>query len=112
MARRANFAQTHRTDEADGLLVDIGNTLSPSTDALKADYIAEIMLLMGYDAVNLANRDFALGQTFLKRLEARYGLPLVSANIAYKETGKLFARPYVVKRFARKTLIQLFSRPY
>ncbi len=38
---------------------------------------------MGYDAVNVGELDFMLGQLFLKRIEREMGLPLVSANVVY-----------------------------
>ncbi len=60
---------------------------------------------MGYDAINVAGWDFFLGEKFLKDLGGKYKLPLISANIRYKDTGSHFARPYIIKRYGGKSFL-------
>ena len=67
--------------------------------------MAQGMALLGYDAINVAGWDFFLGERFLKDLQDKYKLPLVSANIRYKDTRSHFARPYIVKRYGGKSFL-------
>ncbi len=67
--------------------------------------MARGMATLGYDAINVAGWDFFLGEKFLKDLQDKYRLPLVSANIRYKDTGRHFARPYMVKRYGGKSFL-------
>lgn len=41
------------------------------------------MVAMGYDAVNVGDKDFRLGSTWLQDMRRTEGLPLLSANIVY-----------------------------
>ncbi len=60
---------------------------------------------MEYDAINLGTRDFCFGQRFLTELQRNYRIPLISANIRYKNTRRLFAEPYVIKKFNCKSFL-------
>jgi len=67
--------------------------------------MAKGMAILGYDAINVAGWDFFLGERFLRGLQDKYKLPLVSANIRYKETEAYFAKPYVVRRYGGRNFL-------
>lgn len=75
------------------------------TTKLKAGFMARGIATLDYDAINLAGWDFFLGEKFLRDLGNEYKLPLVSANIRYKDTGSHFARPYIIKRYGGKSFL-------
>ena len=87
------------------MVVDIGNTFATSRDSIKATYMMEIISRMEYDAINLGRRDFCFGQRFLTELQRNYQLPFISANICYKDTRRLFAEPYLIKKFNCKSFL-------
>ena len=97
LARRAALIDQLRTAEPNVVLVDGGNVL------FRADTISSggaIMLTayaqLGYQAVNLAYRDFRLGKQATVALIEEGVIDLVSANLVNADTGKLLAEPYVV----------------
>jgi len=89
------------------LVLDTGQFLcyGSRTSKLKAEFMARGMALLDYDAINVAGWDFFLGEKFLKDLGGKYKLPLISANIRYKDTGSHFARPYIIKRYGGKSFL-------
>jgi 2',3'-cyclic-nucleotide 2'-phosphodiesterase (5'-nucleotidase family) len=56
------------------------------------------MSMIGYDAINLGEKDLQYGAEFLNAMKKEHDLPLISANIYNKNTGKLFAEPFVIKK--------------
>lgn len=91
------------------LLVDTGNLLfrkpahteTKRRDALlRADLLIQSYNDMGYDAVNLGEKDLTMGVRFLSDLARKAKFPFVSANLQDKKTGKTNFKPYVVKEIA------------
>jgi hypothetical protein len=76
---------------------DFGSNKSKS-QILKVEYLLKGMALLNYDAINLGEKDLQYGREFLSEMQSAYRLPFVSANVYDLETGKLFARPYVIKQ--------------
>jgi 5'-nucleotidase/UDP-sugar diphosphatase len=64
---------------------------------LKAELVVEAYNRIGCDALNVGERDLALGLPFLKELEKKARFPFVSANLTGKDNALLF-KPYVIKR--------------
>lgn len=87
------------------MIVDIGNVFPTYKDPLKAEYLMETMTQIGYDAINIGNQDFYFGQRFLLKLQRKYQLPLISGNIYYKDTKRLFAKPYIIREFDCNTFL-------
>lgn len=91
------------------LLVDTGNLLfrkPVQTETKRRDALLRVDLLiqsyndMGYDAVNVGEKDLILGLRFLSDLSQRAKFPFVSANLQDKKTGKTSFKPYVVQEIA------------
>jgi hypothetical protein len=55
---------------------------------------------MGYDAVNVGEKDLIMGLRFLSDLSQRAKFSFVSANLLDKKTGKTSFKPYVVQEIA------------
>lgn len=99
LARRSGYINSVGTDSKNSLLVDcgdFGSTLSEK-EKTKVGHLLKGMAMMGYDAINLAEKDLQYGAEFLQSAQKEHKLPFISANIYDKSSGKLFAKPYVVK---------------
>jgi len=68
---------------------------------IKADYMAKIFRQIGVDAVNIGEKDLALGVPFLKELKEKWDFPFVSANLLDENGSPIFPK-YVVKEVAGK----------
>ncbi len=81
------------------ILVDCGDFGSKVTPAekMKVTYLLRGMAAMGYDAINLAERDLQYGREYLREMRALHDLPFVSANVYIAGTGERFAPPYIVE---------------
>ena len=55
------------------------------------------MALLGYDAINLGEKDLQYGREFLEQMRNNYQLPFISANVYDSDTDQLFASPYLIK---------------
>lgn len=91
------------------LLVDTGNLLfrkpaqteTKRRDALlRGDLLIQSYNDMGYDAVNVGEKDLIMGVRFLSDLTQKAKFPFVSANLQDKKTGKAGFKPYVIKEIA------------
>jgi 2',3'-cyclic-nucleotide 2'-phosphodiesterase (5'-nucleotidase family) len=91
------------------LLIDGGDFIAGSKlqDSIKADYLAEGMSRLGYDAIGLGELDLLLGQKFLLNLAREKKLDIVSANVHYVDNDQLFVKPYVVRRLGGRKLFGL-----
>jgi 2',3'-cyclic-nucleotide 2'-phosphodiesterase (5'-nucleotidase family) len=99
LARRATiFKQTLKETDFH-ILVDAGGFTRGVGDRSKLldDYLLKGLSMLGYSAINLAVPDFANGGEFLSQMAAQHNLDLLSANVFYQGSGKLFAKPYVIK---------------
>jgi hypothetical protein len=52
---------------------------------------------MGYDAVNVGEKDLMMGLKFLSEVGLKAKFPFVSTNLVDKKTGKPVFKPYLVK---------------
>jgi hypothetical protein len=52
---------------------------------------------MGYDVVNVGEKDLTMGLKFLSEVSQKAKFPFISANLVDKKTGKLVFKPYVIK---------------
>jgi 2',3'-cyclic-nucleotide 2'-phosphodiesterase (5'-nucleotidase family) len=114
MARRATLVGERRTSDPSLLLVDAGNAfLGADSVASGGGVIVAAYDALGYDAVNLSYRDFRLGkaQTLKMIRDARFGV--VSCNLLDDATGRLVAKPYVVRHAGgeRVAIVGVTERP-
>jgi len=58
----------------------------------------ELLNLIRPDVFTLGNHEFDYGKDRLKKELAQGQFPVISANIFNKETGKLFVKPYLIKK--------------
>jgi hypothetical protein len=92
------------------LLLDTGNlffrkplqTETKRRDALlRVDLLIQSYNEMGYDAVNVGEKDLMIGLKFLSDMSQKAKFPFVSANLVDKITGKGIFKPYVIKEIGR-----------
>lgn len=104
MARIAGVVnQTRAGSRWPVLLTDSGDTTHGSGDlarAFRGGSIVAVMNAMGYDAMVPGNHDFQWHSGDLLRNLRASQFPWVCANVVYRDTGKLFLQPYVVKEVA------------
>ena len=95
---RASALRELRAAEPGLLLVDAGNAFFGSDSAASGgEIIRAAYEQLGYDVVNLSFRDFRLGkQKTLDLIRGRESV-FVSANLLDAESGKLLAKPFIVK---------------
>jgi len=91
------------------LLLDTGNLLfrkPPQTETKRRDALLRVDLLiqsyneMGYEVVNVGEKDLMMGLKFLSDASQKAKFSLVSANLVDKKTGKGVFKPYVIKEIA------------
>jgi hypothetical protein len=100
MPRRGVAVDTERTGGA-SLLLDAGNFVGRRVSLRDLGFsdpypfhilhntaLVRGMVAMGYDAVNVGDKDFRLGGLWLKEMRRTEKLPLISANIVYASAGK------------------------
>jgi len=95
---RSKDAIYGRKDGSFILLLDSGDILDKDDsdpDTMTSDL--ERMSKLGYDAVALGNHDVVYGIENLKERSAALGLPVLCANLVYKESGDFVFEPYIVK---------------
>ena len=88
------------------LLLDTGNLLfrrPPQTETkrrdalLRADLLIQSYSEIGYDVVNVGEKDLMMGFKFLSEVSPRATFSFVSTNLIDKTTGKPALKPYVIK---------------
>ena len=91
------------------LLLDTGNLLfrkPPQTETKRRDALLRVALLiqsyneMGYEVVNVGEKDLMMGLKFLSDASQKAKFSFVSANLVDKKTGKGVFKPYVIKEIA------------
>lgn len=105
LAKRAQYIATHRKEAKGALVVDAGNLflyrkrlrpkpnepiVVPERLKARAAVIAEVYGRMKVDGVAVGALDLAFGADALKRLAARYHIPLLSANLQSAQGQRLF----------------------
>jgi 2',3'-cyclic-nucleotide 2'-phosphodiesterase (5'-nucleotidase family) len=69
-------------------------------DSLKSAFLVHAMDQLGYDVVNVGERELNFGQKFLLDNFSKTRMDLISSNLVYKDDGKPFVKPYVIKKVA------------
>lgn len=89
------------------MLLDAGNSFSGRGKGarLKSEYLAKMLSVLSYDALNLGDSDFSFGEKFLAQVRDKYRLPFVSANIYYGDTNRPIAHRYIIRRIGGKSLL-------
>ncbi|MFH1278861.1 MAG: multiheme c-type cytochrome [Candidatus Eisenbacteria bacterium] len=108
MARRAAYMNAiSAVDSASVLHLDCGDVVGAkgAMEELKSRYLFESYGFMNVDAINLGSSDLLLGQKWLFEQMAKTGIPIISANVYYFDTGERFLRPYVIKRISPKRFL-------
>ena len=109
MAKKATLIHQIRSEWKKVVLLDTGNLLfrkPPQTETKRRDALLRVDLLiqsyndMGYDAVNVGEKDLMMGFRFLSDVTQKAKFPIVSANLVDKKTGKAIFKPYVIKQIA------------
>jgi hypothetical protein len=101
LARWATFIKENIDKDAQlNLILDSGYFVSyrKGIKKLKSEYILKAMAEIGYDAINLSEKDiYQIGKDTLLNLKEKYNLPFVSSNIFHIESKKLLTDPYIIK---------------
>jgi len=91
------------------VLLDTGNLLfrKPSQSEtkqkdglLRAELLIQAYNEMGYDGVNVGEKDLMEGLKFLIDATPRAKFSFISSNLAERKTGKSIFRPYLIKEIA------------
>ena len=85
-----------RYKEPDTLVLDAGDTFHgmPIINVTRGDAMVGLMNIAGYDAMAPGNHDYNYGTDRLVELAKKTNFPVLSANTAYKKSGKLVFRAY------------------
>ena len=109
MAKKATLISQMKKEGRKILLLDTGNLLfrkPPQTETKRRDALLRVDLLiqsyneMGYDVVNVGEKDLMIGLKFLSEMSRKAKFPFISANLVDKKTGKGVFKPYVIKEIA------------
>jgi 2',3'-cyclic-nucleotide 2'-phosphodiesterase (5'-nucleotidase family) len=107
MARWATLINAKRAENP-VLLLDVGGFCryrNTSHKELKDRFFFEGVEMLGYDAMGIGESEIRFGRTRLEKAKKAYSLPLLSANILDKKSGKPIAAPYTIKHVGgRRTL--------
>jgi 2',3'-cyclic-nucleotide 2'-phosphodiesterase (5'-nucleotidase family) len=84
--------------------VDAGGFLKGySQDSnLQTEYLLSGMMMLGYDAINLAVKDFAGGGEYLQDMRKKHDVPLVSSNVFYIDSNKEFVENSIIKKLTAR----------
>ena len=94
------------------MVVDVGDLFNedeqiPETvmesAKIKADTMAQVFSHIGVDAVNIGEKDLALGIPYLKEIEKKWNFPFVSANLTDVSGTPIFKR-YIIKNINGKNV--------
>jgi hypothetical protein len=81
------------------LLVDDGGYFPEAANEHDiAWFMMDAMKLLRTDAVGVGERDLKYGLAWLKSQQKRTGLPITSANLLDKKTGKPVFQPFIIKK--------------
>ena len=71
-----------------------------SDGLLRVDLLIRSYNEMGYDAVNVGEKDLIGGLRFLTQMAEKAKFPFISANLIDRKTEKAIFKPYVIKEIA------------
>lgn len=88
-----------RSSEDHVLLLDSGGVFADRGQRLKlkADVILKAMDLMGYDALNLGNREFSFELDFFKSVSSAISFPFISSNLVYDKSWFPWIKDHIIK---------------
>lgn len=97
----STFVNEIRSKNKNVLLMDSGDTLQDnSAELFNAEAVhpmTQAMNEIGYDLWTLGNHEFNFGLDFLNKNIMAFKGDVLSNNITYKDSGKDFVKPYVIK---------------
>jgi 2',3'-cyclic-nucleotide 2'-phosphodiesterase (5'-nucleotidase family) len=82
--------------------VDAGGFLKGySQDSnIQSEYLLNGMMMLGYDAVNLAIKDFTGGGEYLQAMRKKHDVPFVSSNVFYIDSKNQFVENSIIKKLS------------
>ncbi|WP_159882037.1 bifunctional metallophosphatase/5'-nucleotidase [Paenibacillus puerhi] len=94
----ASYVKKIRASEENVILLDAGDILTgpPISTLTEGEAPVDLFSCIGYDAVAIGNHEFDHGWQKTKQLLYQARFPFLSANIFYKNTNILFAKPYEI----------------
>lgn len=83
------------------ILVDAGNVFGSGSvqDKFKAETALQAMNIIGYDALNVGDRELLYGLDFLREQSTHLRYPLLSANLVNNASREPQFKPHVIKEF-------------
>ena len=72
--------------------------LAGEQDSLKGVFLIQTMDMLGYDVVNVGERELNFGQRYLLDAFKTTKMDLVSANLVFASSKKPFTKPFVVRK--------------
>jgi hypothetical protein len=114
LARRAQYLKEQKDKLGERrLLVDAGNVFGNNSvqDKFKAETALLAMNMLGYDALNVGDRELLYGLEYLREQTRNLHYPLLSANLNDSARDELLFKPYVIKELpgVRVALLGLSS---
>jgi len=97
-AHLAAYVKKVRAEETNVVVLDAGDILTgpPISTLTEGEAPIDLYNHIGYDAVAVGNHEFDHGWQRARQLLSRAQFPFLSANIFYKNTNILFAKPYEI----------------
>lgn len=115
MASLASLIRQEQAQRPTGtLLLDCGDHFQGSSEIFFSNYVdttnthvfVDIFNYLHYDAVALGNHDFEVGPAIYRHAYAQADMPVLCANIVYKNTGKPIFEPYhIIKKDGYKIAV-------
>lgn len=97
LVRRATLLKSLRAEHPGALVIDAGNALfGEESISSGGAIIASAYSAMGYDLLNLSDRDFAQGKAHTLDLLKQARLRAISANLVDESTGQPIVEPFAV----------------
>jgi hypothetical protein len=86
--------------DADGLRVDVGDAIGGAEDfdLIQYRYMLQAFATLQYDALNIGAREAAVSLPELRKIRETSPVPILSANLMDKTTGKPVFEPYRIVR--------------
>ena len=97
LEKRVHYVREWLKDNPNSLLLDAGDFLSPTRNALKDSIAFRIYEMMAYDAIGLGDQEFFKGAQFISDLMESSSLPFISTNLEKPDLADL-KREIVVER--------------
>ena len=98
-ARIASVIDSTKIKYGDALVVDAGDFAPEATNPIEVariEFQFKSMELLGYDAIGIGERELNFGYDKLKALAAASKVPVLSANLVDKKTGRPAFKPWVI----------------